>query len=167
MHVCVHVPAGDEALAATALAMQVWVSDTWKFIYIRQPKSSSSAVIGSITTQLCKGRCRRGDLYAETDMGSLALIWHSYFVFTFVRNPWTRALSAYSMFSRGVLHTYVPTGVDFLFHRSFGFQWRDPIISTQPVKLGYLPRTKNKPHFKSRTCFCQTVMRTPLIWIRT
>lgn len=105
IHTCaLHQPPSLSEL----MTVQVWVSDTWKFIYMRQPKSSSSAVIGSIKSQLCKGYCRRGDLYPETDMGSLALIWDSYFVFTFVRNPWTRALSAYSMFSRGVLHTCAP-----------------------------------------------------------
>lgn len=82
------------------------MSATWKFIYLRQPKSSSSAVIGSIKTQLCKGICGHKDLYPEKDMVALSKLWDSYFVFTVVRNPWTRALSAYTMFSRGVLHKY-------------------------------------------------------------
>eukprot|EP00892_Ulva_mutabilis_P003113 jgi/Ulvmu1/12802/UM097_0031.1 len=101
---------------------QVWVSDTWRFIYLRQPKSSSSAVIGSIKTQICKGHCRRVDLYPETDMTALARIWDSYFVFTVVRNPWTRALSAYTMFSRGVLRKVGDPGVPQTERCGMGFQ---------------------------------------------
>jgi hypothetical protein len=78
--------------------VQVWVSDKFKFIYVRQPKSSSSAVMFAISQQLCEGRvCSRDELRPAFTLEEIP--WDKYFVFTFVRNPWTRILSAYHMFN--------------------------------------------------------------------
>lgn len=88
--------------------LQVYVSDTWQFIYIRQPKASSSSMLHTIRTQLCGGTCKPPHFYQEHDKAKFEAKWASYFVFTAVRNPWTRALSAYSMFNRGVLFQYAP-----------------------------------------------------------
>lgn len=79
------------------------MSDTWRFIYIRQPKASSSSMLQAIRSQLCGGTCRPPFFYQEHTKALFEAKWESYFVFTIVRNPWTRALSAYSMFNRGVL----------------------------------------------------------------
>ena len=87
----------------SALPMQVYISNKWKFIYIRQPKSSSSTILEMIRSW-CKGRCSRDDLHAVDNVSDD--IWKSYFVFTFVRNPWTRMLSAYGMFQRHHLRRY-------------------------------------------------------------
>eukprot|EP00892_Ulva_mutabilis_P011502 jgi/Ulvmu1/8724/UM047_0065.1 len=87
---------------------QVYVSDTWKFIYIRQPKASSSTMLQAIRSQLCGGRCKPPHFYQEQDKNKFLPKWESYFVFTVVRNPWTRALSAYSMFNRGFLYKRSP-----------------------------------------------------------
>lgn len=133
------------------------MSDTWRFIYLRQPKSSSSAVIGSIKTQLCNGNCRRRDLYPQTDMGALALIWDSYFVFTVVRNPWTRALSAFTMFSRGVLHTCAPNltayAVCLACHHHFCIQDR---IQNAPVQTS-LPALKLRSAVRTWGSNCESV----------
>ena len=76
-----------------------------KFIYIRQPKASSSTIMHAVQHQLCKGMDVEGDdcIYRASEPIDDA-IWNEYFVFTFVRNPWTRAVSAYTMFNRNVLH---------------------------------------------------------------
>lgn len=79
------------------MVLQVYVSDKWKFIYIRQPKSSSSSVLIALTQQLCRGQCKSNELRAVTKLDEKK--WEEYFVFTFVRNPWTRLLSAYHMFN--------------------------------------------------------------------
>jgi Sulfotransferase family len=83
-------------------AVQVYISDKWKFIYVRQPKSSSTAVLHAIKKQLCgladgNGDCRTEDFRQISDLEEHK--WRSYFVFTFVRNPWLRVLSAHKMFS--------------------------------------------------------------------
>ena len=88
--------------------LQIYVSDTWKFIYIRQPKASSSSMLHAIRSQLCGGTCRPPLFYQEQDKAKIQAKWEEYFVFTIVRNPWTRALSAYSMFNRGVLFKCAP-----------------------------------------------------------
>jgi Sulfotransferase family len=84
----------------------VHVSDRWRFVYIRQPKSSSTAVLHAIKQQLCglpdgKGECQPDELRHVTSLDNQ--IWQDYFVFTFVRNPWTRMLSAYKMFMQHFL----------------------------------------------------------------
>eukprot|EP00892_Ulva_mutabilis_P000786 jgi/Ulvmu1/10708/UM067_0034.1 len=78
---------------------QVYVSDEWRFIYVRNPKSSSTALLKAITEQLCEGECTEAQLKLRASLDILAPKWEAYFVFTVVRNPWTRALSAYTMFN--------------------------------------------------------------------
>jgi hypothetical protein len=88
--------------------VQVYISEKWRFIYVRQPKSSSTAIIAAIKTQLCGLEDRKAD--CEPDEFRLAdsrdisdHVWEEFFVFTFVRNPWTRMLSAYRMFQERLL----------------------------------------------------------------
>lgn len=107
---------------------QVYVSDAWKFIYIRQPKASSSTMLHAIRSQLCGGTCKPPFFYQEHDKTKLLPKWESYFVFTIVRNPWTRALSAYSMFNRGFLYKYAP----FLSHHLTHIPYRNRQLPTQP-----------------------------------
>lgn len=85
--------------------VQVYISEKWRFIYIRQPKSSSTAVITAVKTQLCglaagKGDCELDEFRLATEEDINSRIWEDFFVFTFVRNPWTRMLSAYNMFQQ-------------------------------------------------------------------
>lgn len=79
--------------------VQVYVSDEWRFIYVRNPKSSSTALLNAITEQLCGGECSERQLKLRGMVEMFAPKWEEYFVFTVVRNPWTRALSAYTMFN--------------------------------------------------------------------
>lgn len=88
--------------------MQVYISEKWRFIYVRQPKSSSTAVITAIKTQLCgladaKDECEPDEFRLAQDKDLNSHIWEDFFVFTFVRNPWTRMLSAYKMFMQHFL----------------------------------------------------------------
>lgn len=88
--------------------MQVYVSDEWHFIYVRNPKSSSTALLKAISEQLCNGECSDAQLSLRSMVDVIAPIWESYFVFTVVRNPWTRALSAYTMFNNHFLFRHGP-----------------------------------------------------------
>lgn len=90
------------------LCMQVFVSNIWQFIYVRNPKSSSTAVLDAITQQLCGGECVADQLREVRRWVELEPVWSRYFVFTVVRNPWTRMLSAYNMFHEGYLFKYDP-----------------------------------------------------------
>lgn len=84
------------------------MSREWRFIYVRNPKSSSTAVLGSIKKQLCGGECSEDQLLRIDDKATVAPLWEEYFVFTVVRNPWTRALSAYTMFTNNFLFKCAP-----------------------------------------------------------
>ena len=79
------------------------ISRKWRFIYVRQPKSSSTAVIAAIKSQLCGVAEGSVDECAEDEFALAAHIsedeWRNFFVFTVVRNPWTRLLSAHTMFN--------------------------------------------------------------------
>lgn len=83
--------------------LQVYVSDTWKFIFMRNPKASSTAILAAIKNQLCGGSCSEQQFSHVRLMSQLAPKWESYFVFTIVRNPWLRSLSAYTMFTGNFL----------------------------------------------------------------
>lgn len=89
------------------LLVQVYISHKWKFIFLRQPKSSSTAVLVAIKQQLCQ--MSREPMSSCDELGELGWatqeeilddsLWEEYFVFTFVRNPWTRMLSAFNYFN--------------------------------------------------------------------
>lgn len=85
------------------LLVQVYVSETWKFIFVRNPKSSSTAIIAAIKNQLCNRSCSDEQFRQVRVMQQLTAKWDSYFVFTVVRNPWLRGLSAYGMFTKSFL----------------------------------------------------------------
>jgi hypothetical protein len=95
--------------SAKESALQIWISHQWKFIFLRQPKSSSTAILGAVRKQLCgvgkkgKGACLPEEFRRYHD-GIDGNVWSEYFVFTFVRNPWTRMMSAYRMFTGSFLH---------------------------------------------------------------
>ena len=87
------------------------MSKKWKFIFIRQPKSSSTAIMVAIKTQLCglppsttgdNDSCQPDEFAAAESITDD--MWRDYFVFTVVRNPWTRMLSAHTMFNKFFLH---------------------------------------------------------------
>ena len=82
------------------------MSDTWKFIFVRSPKTSSAPIVSAIKSLLCGGRCTEVQFTQVRRMDQLAPKWESYFVFTIVRNPWLRALSAYSAFTSRLLRRY-------------------------------------------------------------
>jgi hypothetical protein len=105
----------------------VHVSKRWKFIFIRQPKSSSTAVIAAIKLQLCglsnpNDRCEVDDFSEPEEV--TPEMWRDYFVFTVVRNPWTRMLSAHTMFSKRFLRKCVPL--------QYGDQLPDTALSCFP-----------------------------------
>lgn len=103
----------------TSPTCQAYISHKFKFIYVRQPKSSSSAVLLAINRQLCGNTCN----YQEPDQWGEKLDpqlvgeisdehWNNYFVFTVVRNPWTRILSTYKFLHHEHLRRKVFAGDD-------------------------------------------------------
>ena len=68
----------------------------------------------AIKEQLCglknaknSDKCKP-DEFAEVQQHLPDRIWNEYFVFTVVRNPWVRMLSAYNMFNKYFLHKCAP-----------------------------------------------------------
>ena len=90
--------------------LQVFVSQEYKFIYVRQPKSSSTSTLAAIQTLYCGGRECKPHEFMKVDKETTLPkeIWKSYFVFTIVRNPITRMVSAFLMFTGGFLYTRDP-----------------------------------------------------------
>jgi Sulfotransferase family len=93
---------------STKAGVQVWVSKKWRFIFIRQPKSSSTAVMVAIKSQLCGLADPSNVNNCDPDQFAVAeditdAMWREFFVFTIVRNPWTRLLSAHTMFTKHFL----------------------------------------------------------------
>jgi hypothetical protein len=108
--------------AITIKLVQVYVSDRYKFLYIRQPKSSSTAVLGAIKGQLCGGKCDKDQLRPLHIHRVPDDIWNEYLVFTFVRNPWTRILSSYKF-----LHSHFLRRCSFTSHQ---LSFNAPLICT-------------------------------------
>lgn len=79
--------------------MQIFVSHKFKFIYVRQQKSSSSTIITAITRTFCGdiGVCTDDEFKRELNPNNRISQeqWREYFVFTWVRNPWVRMESSY------------------------------------------------------------------------
>ena len=85
--------------------MQVYVSRKYRAIYVRQPKSASSTIMKSILRTLCEGKspCDT-DAFVKMWVERITYRqWSEYFVFTVVRNPWTRAASAFTFMHEGFL----------------------------------------------------------------
>ena len=89
--------------------VQFFVSRKHKFVFIRHPKSSSSAIIEAITKTFCAGEtCTQFELAPMNNV--IDAIWRVYFVFTWVRNPFARMVSIYNMMSSKYL--YLRAGED-------------------------------------------------------
>lgn len=82
------------------------MSRRFRFIYIRTAKSSSSSILLAIKNTFCGGQ-RCGHSYLKQVKDAAADVsdadWRSFFVFTWLRNPFTRLASAYFMFSERFL----------------------------------------------------------------
>lgn len=86
--------------------MQIWLSDKYRFVYLRQPKSSSKIVLRAVRKDICRrGACLPDEfrLVELSEYPKFLPRLKEYFVFTFVRNPWTRSLSVFSMFHQHFL----------------------------------------------------------------
>ena len=74
--------------------VQLYISRLYKIIYIRQPKSSSTTILAALQATF-PGRSGRKAFVSTASIEDH--IWREYFVFTWVRNPFTRAISAFDM----------------------------------------------------------------------
>lgn len=82
---------------------QVFVSHKYKFIYIRTPKSASSAILIAMRKDVCGGRECTSEELSKVDPKGEPLsneIWADYFVFTIIRNPWSRMISAFNFLTK-------------------------------------------------------------------
>ena len=79
------------------------MSQKYSFIYIRQPKASSSSILATIQKVFCEGRACLPHEFSLVQDGIVPdAIWGEYFVFTAVRNPLARMVSTYNMFRRAL-----------------------------------------------------------------
>lgn len=101
------LPSGGIGTQHTAVpypGCMVYVNHDYKFIYVRHPKSASSTLLHNL--RLCSDNSTR-DCLKRLESGEYADVnsmWSAYFVFSFVRNPWQRALSSYSFLSAAIGH---------------------------------------------------------------
>ena len=86
---------------------QVFVSHKFRFVFVRQPKSASTAIMKAIKETFCKQdeECSERELLQVPKLSDET--WASYFTFTWVRNPWTRSMSAYRMMNKWFLRNRV------------------------------------------------------------
>ena len=70
--------------------LQVFVNHDYHFIYIRQPKSSSSTILSLLSKVFWNSTTTKMTSYDVP-----ADLWKQYFVFTVIRNPWSRMASAF------------------------------------------------------------------------
>lgn len=83
---------------------QVFVSHKFRFVFVRQPKSASTAIMKAIKETFCKqDECSEHELLQVPKLSDKT--WASYFTFTWVRNPWTRSMSAYRMMNKWFLRS--------------------------------------------------------------
>jgi hypothetical protein len=145
---------------------RIFVSAEYKFIYFRVPKSANSTV--ALTLAKCMGALSAHDMrgVASKKIGKKFLksgiIFESqlarYFTFTFVRNPFARALSAYldkiqpvsSRFRADLLLDETPTSFrEFLERLADGFlmanvHWapQSAVIPVHPSRLNFVGRVE-------------------------
>lgn len=81
---------------------QLYVSHKYRAVFVRQPKSASTAVLDALKEAFCETRTCHADEFAEVP-ALRPHVFDEYAVFTFVRNPWTRAVSAYRMMHKWFL----------------------------------------------------------------
>ena len=99
--------------------VQAWVSHKYKFIYVRMLKAASSTILLTLFEHICSkpgevgiARCEPDELVEfrsgkleDSEAAEVDRWWKEYFVFSFIRNPWSRLSSAYFMFtSRDLMH---------------------------------------------------------------
>lgn len=83
--VCNHTLAPQTLRSATGrppeCLLQIYISHKWQFIFIRQPKSSSTAVLQEIKDNMCAvpGECTDHELLFTNQIDDLQ--WSSYFVY--------------------------------------------------------------------------------------
>jgi Sulfotransferase family len=81
---------------------QLYVSHKYRAVFVRQPKSASTAVLDALKEAMCETRTCHADEFSEVP-ALRPHVFDEYAVFTFVRNPWTRAVSAYRMMHKWFL----------------------------------------------------------------
>ncbi len=81
---------------------QLYVSHKYRAVFVRQPKSASTAILQAAKAAFCDTRSCHRDEFAEVK-ALRPHVFADYAVFTFVRNPWTRAVSAYRMMHKWIL----------------------------------------------------------------
>lgn len=99
-------PPGSGGVGRSGLNRRIAVSRRWRFAYYRVPKAANSTVILTLAahdpeqadTEAWTAHQAKRDAYvAPTDLGLIAAFAAArrYTAFTFVRDPYTRVLSAY------------------------------------------------------------------------
>ena len=82
------------------------MSEKYKFAYVRQPKSASSTILRMLFSEICEGKapCDKNLMKKVWVREVPAKTWAEFFVFTVVRNPWTRAASSFTFMHKFFLH---------------------------------------------------------------